>query len=429
MIPKISISSLIFKSPVYADSVWESVHKFTPELHNGEAEFFFIANDPTYELIEHLKEKNYKYYININPHKTLEELSKMGYVGPEYIHRVYRGWNEVFKYAKGDIIVSVNSDMHFGYNWLKNLIKHVNKNTIVTSRLIERKNSIYSAIWPGAIQYDFGSNPINFEEDKFLLFSKMVSINDTIPSGAFMPCAIYWDVGMSVGLYPEGNLISGRPGDLDFFYRLNQNNVKHITAMDSIVYHYGEGELTENFDRSEYINYFIKNRKYNDYLELGVLNKLNFNKIHCSNKTSVDLNYDADYKMSTDDFFKINKSKYDIIFIDANHIEEFLTRDILNSLNALKAGGVIICHDCNPPDENSQKDENYLYQTAWKAFVKFRNESKYLTYCLPYDCGLGIIDTRYPNCDVKLDLPENLQYIDLEKNRNNYLGIKYTPIL
>jgi len=55
MIPKISISSLIFKSPVYADSVWESVHKFTPELHNGEAEFFFIANDPTYELIEHLK--------------------------------------------------------------------------------------------------------------------------------------------------------------------------------------------------------------------------------------------------------------------------------------------------------------------------------------------------------------------------------------
>ena len=94
----------------------------------------------------------------------------MGYGGPEYIHRVYRGWNEVFKYAKGDIIVSVNSDMHFGYNWLKNLIKHVNKNTIVTSRLIERKNSIYSARWPGAIQYDFGSNPINFEEDKFLLF-------------------------------------------------------------------------------------------------------------------------------------------------------------------------------------------------------------------------------------------------------------------
>ena len=50
MIPKISISSLIFKSPVYADSVWESVHKFTPELHNGEAEFFFIANDGIHKL-------------------------------------------------------------------------------------------------------------------------------------------------------------------------------------------------------------------------------------------------------------------------------------------------------------------------------------------------------------------------------------------
>ena len=249
MIPKITIASLIYKSPVYADAVWESVHKFTPELHNGEAEFFFIANDPTDELIAHLEEKNYKYYININPPKTEEELFRMGYARPEYIHRVYRGWNKVFEYACGDIVVLVNSDMQFSYHWLKNLIKHLEKNTIVASRLIERPNSVYSARWPGAIQFDFGNNPNNFEEDKFLLFSKIVSVKDTIPGGAFMPCAVYWDVAMKAGLFPEGN-IAGESwddvlffGDNYFFYhRLWDMGVVHITALDSIIYHYGEGE-------------------------------------------------------------------------------------------------------------------------------------------------------------------------------------------
>lgn len=182
-------------------------------------------------------------------------------------------------------------------------------------------------------------------------------------------------------------------------------------------------------NRTNCINEFINFRNYETYLELGIYKNETFNSINCANKTSVDSHHDCDYKMSTDDFFEINKNKFDIIFIDANHTEPFLTRDILNGLKCLNDGGVIVCHDVNPPDEYSQVDENNLYQTAWKAFVKFRLTSNFLTYALPDDCGLGIIDTKYPSDAISFELPSDLKYSDLEENRELYLGFKNNIVL
>lgn len=177
-------------------------------------------------------------------------------------------------------------------------------------------------------------------------------------------------------------------------------------------------------NRVQLINKFIQERGFTSYLELGVYDKTTFNNINCANKKCVDLIRPADYQMSTDDFFAINKDKYDIIFIDANHTEPYLSRDIKNSLQILNENGVIVLHDVNPPDEFSQIDSNMLYQTAWKAFVKFRFSSNYLTYSYPTDCGLGVIDTsktikikKNDNIDY-----ENLEYEDLEKHREHFLG-------
>ena len=178
-------------------------------------------------------------------------------------------------------------------------------------------------------------------------------------------------------------------------------------------------------NRSKLINKFIKERCFISYLELGVYDKSTFNQINCTNKKCVDLKFPADYQMTTDDFFKINKDKYDIIFIDANHTEAFLTRDIENSLKVLNKNGVIILHDVNPPDEFSQIDSNNLYQTAWKAFVKFRFKTEYLTYSYASDCGLGVIDTsKETDIKNKTNL-KNLEYHDLDKNRNFFLGINF----
>ena len=159
---------------------------------------------------------------------------------------------------------------------------------------------------------------------------------------------------------------------------------------------------------------------------MGVYEKETFNSIQCSMKISVDALRPADYQMTTDKFFEINTAKYDIIFIDANHTEPFLTRDIHNSLKILNPGGCIICHDVNPPTEKSQIDENCQYQTAWKAFVRYRTISPYDTYTYPDDCGLGVIDTSRPrnNQEDMISLPEPLTYPFLDQFRAKLLNFK-----
>lgn len=179
-------------------------------------------------------------------------------------------------------------------------------------------------------------------------------------------------------------------------------------------------------NRHNIINHFIHTRGFTTYLELGVYDKeTTYNHIVCQTKKCVDMNFDADYIMDTDTFFeKYDGDKFDIIFIDANHTEPFLTRDIHNSLKILSDGGVIICHDVNPPSEYHQIDENNLYQTAWRSFVKFRFSTNFFTYSYPQDCGIGVIDTsqvfpKKPETHVDL---ENLTYSDLEANRKHLLG-------
>ena len=177
-------------------------------------------------------------------------------------------------------------------------------------------------------------------------------------------------------------------------------------------------------NRPTLINKFINERNFESYLELGVYDKTTFNQINCINKKCVDFQHPADYRMSTDDFFVINKNKYDIIFIDANHTELYLSRDIKNSLKILNENGVIILHDVNPPDEFSQIDSNNRYQTAWKAFVKFRFSSDFFTYSYATDCGLGVIDTSqtikiFKRSDIDY---LNLKWEDFEKHREHFLG-------
>ena len=178
-------------------------------------------------------------------------------------------------------------------------------------------------------------------------------------------------------------------------------------------------------NRVELINSFIAERGFSEYLELGVYDKSTFNQIVCRRKVSVDLNFAADHQMTTDDFFYVNSQKFDIIFIDANHCEEFVAKDIESSLKALKEDGVIICHDVNPPDEHSQIDSNNLYQSAWKAFVKFRVKSPFLTYSYSTDCGLGVIDTKSQRNDkfnISDDDLRNLNFDFLDRNRREALN-------
>ncbi len=166
---------------------------------------------------------------------------------PEYINRVYKGYNFGIKNSQGEIVVMINSDNMFTPNWLENLIKNLDKNKILASQIVERKHPKFG-VFPTAIHGEFGSHPSNYKEKEFLKFAQKISKDELIPKGAYMPCAVYKSNIEKAGYYPEGN-IAGKSydeviqyGDENLYERLEKIGVKHYTVCDSIVYHFKEGE-------------------------------------------------------------------------------------------------------------------------------------------------------------------------------------------
>ncbi len=91
-----------------------------------------------------------------------------------------------------------------------------------------------------------------------------------------------------------------------------------------------------------------------DYLEIGCeFNKL-FDSVACSNKIGVDPNRGGNVRKTSDDFFKSNTKKFDVIFIDGLHHYEQVHKDIQNAVRCLKKGGWIALHDLHPRDWKEQ---------------------------------------------------------------------------
>ena len=116
-----------------------------------------------------------------------------------------------------------------------------------------------------------------------------------------------------------------------------------------------EPTFKEPVNRVMILQYLIDYFKLNSYLEIGVQGKFCWNQIKCDNKVGVepcgDFTDHNIYKMNSDEFFKINNSKFDLIFIDGDHNEPQVTRDINNSLKRLNSKGLIVMHDAFPPEE------------------------------------------------------------------------------
>jgi hypothetical protein len=51
------------------------------------------------------------------------------------------------------------------------------------------------------------------------------------------------------------------------------------------------------------------------------------------------------FRETSNNFFSMNKNKFDLIYIDGNHLYDFVKNDILNSLKSLNENGIIITDD------------------------------------------------------------------------------------
>lgn len=167
-------------------------------------------------------------------------------------------------------------------------------------------------------------------------------------------------------------------------------------------------------NRSEIINYIIHTKAFTKYLEIGVTYPQGcFDLIECLEKDSVDPgvenpNNPVKCPYTSDDFFarlenglldRLPDFKWDLIFIDGLHLSYQVEKDILNSLNHISDGGIIVLHDCNPfmwEDNYTRLIEDYWGQnwngTVWKAIYKLKVTRSDLNICtLNTDEGVGLI--------------------------------------
>jgi hypothetical protein len=197
-------------------------------------------------------------------------------------------------------------------------------------------------------------------------------------------------------------------------------------------------------NRYDIINELIKKYNYKTYLEIGVRNPDEcFNLINCETKHSIDPGYEndenqVDYPYTSDNFFRLleNKElnlptthKWGIIFIDGLHISNQVEKDILNSLNHLSENGVIVLHDCNPPNLWMAREDFIIdgiahgwNGTVWKSIYKLRATRPDLFVCtVDTDYGIGIVKRgKQECCDFNNSFYE---YREFEKNKKEHLNL------
>lgn len=120
------------------------------------------------------------------------------------------------------------------------------------------------------------------------------------------------------------------------------------------------------------------------YLEVGFGDGVVFDSVESKDKTCCDPTpWDSVSEkfrtnpncvlLSSDDFFAQNKKKFDFIFIDGHHEYDYVRRDFFNAMNVLNAGGYVMLHDCNPPNEwRCRPISEFVLGEAWNGDGGYR---------------------------------------------------------
>lgn len=219
-------------------------------------------------------------------------------------------------------------------------------------------------------------------------------------------------------------------------------------------------------DRVEIIRTIASFKKAKTYLEIGVNDGFTFLKIPVWKKIGVDPSFrlrkrtilknlvknpsnltNHYYKLTSDDFFcskadRLFKIKIDVAFIDGLHTFEQSLKDAENTLAYLDEKGVIIMHDCCPPNEASAYPAQSLDQVknakpkgwtgdwcgdVWKTIPYLRALHKDLNiFVLNCDYGVGIITKGLPEKKLEISRQQvmNMSYSDLENNKELLLNLK-----
>ncbi len=188
-------------------------------------------------------------------------------------------------------------------------------------------------------------------------------------------------------------------------------------------------------NRVELIQKIIDKKNFTRYLEIGSYKGESFFPIKCKRKVAVDPKFyiplkrklkwiyikpsnffNKYFEYTSDDFFKnkssfIKKYKPEIVFVDGLHTFKASLLDVLNSLKYLSNDGVIVMHDCLPPNKAGAVYANSFIEAGkmnlegwtgewtgdvWKTIIYLKEKYKEVLSItvLDTDYGLGYITIK-----------------------------------
>jgi hypothetical protein len=177
-------------------------------------------------------------------------------------------------------------------------------------------------------------------------------------------------------------------------------------------------------NRIGFLNQLIRHFKFRSYLEIGCGDDRTFDRVAAADKVGVDPVGGGTLRMTSDHFFKVNRKRFDLIFIDGLHLREQVLRDVANALRALRSGGCIVLHDCLPKTEMQQariRRTKAWTGDVWKAVAELRTDPDLDVAVADADWGLGVVVPR-PNSDP-LRLSSPLTWDDYVRDRARLLRV------
>ncbi len=133
-------------------------------------------------------------------------------------------------------------------------------------------------------------------------------------------------------------------------------------------------------------------------------------------------------RKTSDQFFFDNNEKFDCIFIDGLHYYNQVKKDILNSINILNTGGIILLHDCLPNNHYEQavpRCQITWNGDVWKAIVECRTNKDIDTYTCYADHGIGVILKKENKNILNVNFKDfsKLKFEDYFYNYKKYMNI------
>lgn len=151
-------------------------------------------------------------------------------------------------------------------------------------------------------------------------------------------------------------------------------------------------------NKTQIIQSLIDYHGFKSYCEIGLGDGANFMAIKCDIKDGVDPVIPKGLENqvaggTSDGFFELIATNYDLIFIDGLHHAGQLAKDVVNAWKYLNSGGMILIHDIKPHNEVMQlvpRQSKQWTGDVWRVWSGLKKTKLNLEY-IDEEYGIGVI--------------------------------------